>query len=629
MLNTMRKYAAGWVAQILLGLLVLSFAAWGIADVFTGAGNHSVARVGATDISSVNYDRAYRRELQAMSQRVGQQITPDQAKMLGIPNQVLGRLVTEAALDDQATNLGIGVSRDMLIREIAQDPAFKGAGGTFDRNYFVSLLRNNGMTEDAYVLDRRAQEKRQQIAESISGGATAPEALAKALHAFQTEQRDIRYLVLPASSVGEIAAPNADELTAYYNDNKADWRAPETRTISFIELGPEDVARPGDISDADAQKAYDADKSRYTTPETRHVFQAVFTDETSAQTAADQLKAGESFESMLEGIGKKLSDSDLGVVTKDKLIDPKVADAAFALPANGSSEVIKGSFGPVVVHVTDVVPATVTAFDTVKDAIKKELALNSAKADINVLRDSIEDARAGGGTLDEIATNNKLTVKKIVVDQTGNDAAGNPVADIPAQAQLLKDAFASDIGIDNAAIPTEDGGYVWFSIADINEAHDRTLDEVKDKVIEAWKKQATTDKLVAKAKDAKDRLGKGETLEAVATSLGLPVQTLDKQTRSSKPADSFSTEALKAAFAGPKGSSEVAPGAQDGEHIVLQVADVVETPYTPGATDNAAVTQQLADAMQNDLLQQYVSELQRQLGVTVNQNVLQQIISAI
>jgi peptidyl-prolyl cis-trans isomerase D len=629
MLNTMRKYAAGWVAQILLGLLVLSFAVWGIADVFTGVSNHSVARVGGTDISSVNYDRAYRRELQAMSQRVGQQITPDQAKMLGIPNQVLGRLVTEAALDDQAKNLNIGVSREMLIREIAEDPAFKGAGGTFDRNYFVSLLRNNGMTEDAYVLERRAQEKRQQIAESISGGATAPQALAKALHEYQTEQRDIRYIALPTSSVGEIAAPNADELTAYYNDNKADWRAPETRTIAFIKLGPDEVARPDDISDADAQKAFDAEKARYTTPETRHVFQAVFTDESSAQTAADQLKAGESFESMLEGIGKKLSDSDLGVVTKDKLIEPKVAEAAFSLPANSSSDVIKGSFGPVVVHVTDIVPETVKAFDEVKAEVKKELALASAKADINVLRDSIEDARAGGASLDEIATNNKLTVKKVVTDQTGKDVDGNAVADIPAQAQLLKDAFASDVGIDNAAIPTEDGGYVWFTIADINEAHDRTLDEVKDKVIEAWKKQATTDKLVAKAKDARDRLGKGETLDDVATSLGLTVQTLDKLTRSSRPTGAFSTEALKAAFAGPKGSVEVAPGAEDSEQIVLQVADVVETPYTPGANDNAPVTQQLADAMQNDLLQQYVAELQRQLGVTVNQSVLQQIISAI
>jgi len=628
MLNTMRKYAAGWVAQILLGLLVLSFAAWGIADVFTGVGNHSVARVGDTDISSVNYDRAYRRELQAMSQRVGQQITPEQAQMLGIPNQVLGRLVTEAALDDQAKNLHIGVSRDMLIREIAEDPAFKGAGGQFDRDYFVSLLRNNGMTEDAYVLERRAQEKRQQIAESISGGATAPEALAKALHDYQTEQRDIRYIALPASSVGEIAAPNADELAAYYNDNKADWRAPETRTIALIKLGPEDVARPDDVTDADAQKAYDANKARYTTPETRHVFQAVFTDATSAQTAADQLKAGESFESMLEGIGKKLADSDLGLVSKDKLIDPKVADAAFSLPANGSSDVIQGSFGPVVVHVTDIVPETVKSFDEVKADIKKELALGSAKADINVLRDSIEDARAGGASLDEVATNNKLTVQKIVADQTGKDADGNAVAGIPAETQLLKAAFDSDVGIDNAAIPTDDGGYIWFSVADINEAHDRPLDEVKDKVVEAWKKQAATDKLIAKAKEAKDRLGKGETLDAVAVSLDLPVQTLERQTRSSPPAAGFSTEALKAAFAGPKGSVEVAPGADDNEQIVLQVADVIETPYTAGANDGA-VTQQLADAMQNDLLQQYVAELQRQLGVTVNQTVLQQIISAI
>jgi peptidyl-prolyl cis-trans isomerase D len=628
MLNTMRKYAAGWVAQILLGLLVLSFAVWGIADVFTGVGNHSVARVGSTDISSVSFDRAYRRELQAMSQRVGQQITPDQARMLGIPNQVLGRLVTEAALDDQAKSLSIGVSRDMLIREIAEDPSFKGPGGTFDRNYFVSLLRNNGMTEDAYVLERRAQEKRQQIAESISGGATAPEALAKALHQYQTEQRDIRFVVLPTTVVGEIAAPNADELAAYYNDNKAEWRAPEARTIALIKVGPEEVARPEDVSDEDAQKAYDADKSRFATPETRHVFQVVFADESTAQAAADRLKAGEDFEAVLESTGKKLSDADLGVVTRDRLIDPAVAEAAFGLAANGVSDVVKGSFGPVIVRVTDIVPETVKPFAEVKDELKKTIALGNARSDINVLRDSIEDARAGGAALDEIATNNKLTVRKIVVDQQGKDAEGNLVADIPAQAQLLKDAFESDIGIDNAAVPTDDGGYVWYSIADINEAHDRPLDEVKDKVIEAWKKQNAADKLLAKANEAKDRLAKGETLDDVATSLGLTVQSRAQQTRGSQPADGLSAEALKAAFSGPKGVAAVAAGAQDGEQVLLQVAEVVETPYNaPSSSD--PLTQQLADSMQNDLLQQYVAELQRQLGATVNQTVMQQIISAI
>ncbi|BCP53241.1 peptidylprolyl isomerase [Kaistia sp. 32K] len=628
MLNTMRKYAAGWVAQILLGLLVLSFAVWGIADVFTGVGNHSVARVGSTDISTVNFDRAYRRELQAMSQRLGQQVTPDQAKMLGIPNQVLGRLVTEAALDDQANSLHIGVSKDMLIREIADDPAFKGAGGTFDRNYFVSLLRNNGMTEDAYVVQRRAEEKRQQIAESISGGATAPNAFSKALHEYQTEQRDIRFIVLPSSVVGEIPAPNADELTAYYNDNKAEWRAPEARTISFIKLGAAEVARPEDVSDEDAKKAYEAEKASFSTPETRHVFQVVFADESTAQAAADRLKAGEDFNAVLESTGKKLADVDLGVLTRDKLIDPAVAEAAFSLAPNGTSDVVKGSFGPVVVRVTDVVPESVKPFDEVKGELKKTLALGNARSDVNVLRDSIEDARAGGASFEEIAANNKLTVKKITVDQQGKDPQGNAVADIPAQAELLKAAFESDIGIDNSAVPTEDG-YVWYAIADINPSHDRPLDEVREKVIEAWKKQSTADKLLAKAKDAQDRLGKGETLDAIASSLGLTVATRDKQTRASQPGEGLSVEALKAAFAGPKGSSDVAPGAQDGEQIVLQVADVVETPYTPAKDDSNPLTQQLADSMQNDLLQQYVSELQRQLGATVNQTALQQIISAI
>ena len=163
-------------------------------------------------------------------------------------------------------------------------------------------------------------------------------------------------------------------------------------------------------------------------------------------------RAGETFEQLVEAAGKKLVDTDLGVVTKDKLIDPKVADAAFRLAANGTSDVIVGTFGPVIVHVTDVTPASAKPFDSVKAEIKKTWRSRRRRTTSNSLRDSIEDARAGGATLDEIATNNKLTVKTITVDQSGKDADGAAVADIPAQAGLLKAAFDSDVGIDNAAV---------------------------------------------------------------------------------------------------------------------------------------------------------------------------------
>jgi peptidyl-prolyl cis-trans isomerase D len=624
----MRKYASGWVAQVLIGLLIVSFAVWGIAGALTGIGTQSVAKVGSTEITAVSFDRAYRRELQQLSQQLGQQVTPDQARTFGVPNQVLGRLVTEAALDDQANSLSLGVSQDTLVREIAADPAFHGPAGNFDRNYFVQILRANGINEDDYVLERQSVEKRKQIADSISGGATIPVALAEALHSYQTQARSFRYIVLPSSAAGDIGTPNADELAAYYNDNKATWRAPEMRKISYLRVNPDDVARPQDITDADAQKSYDADKAQFSTPETRHVFQLVFSDESTAKAAADQVKAGETFEAAILAAGKQLSDADLGVVTKDKLIDPKVADAAFSLAANGTSDVIAGSFGPVLVHVTDVTPASVKPFDSVKDEIKKTLALTAAKNDAGVLRDSIEDARAGGATLEEIAKKNQLTVQKIDVDPTGKDATGAAVADIPAKDALLKAAFESDVGIDNAAIPTAEGGTVWFAVTAIDPAHDRPLDEVKDQVVAAWTKSTTADKLAAKAKETRDRLTKGETLDAVATSLNLPVQTATNQTRGAKPADGLSSDAVKAAFAGPKGYGAAVAGATDGEQIVLQVTDIIDTPYV--ATDAAAapLTQQLADAMQNDLLQQYVSELQNQLGATVNQTALQRVIGA-
>ena len=629
MLETMRRYASGWVAQILIGILIVSFAIWGIAGALSGISTNTVAQVGNTEITVVDFDRAYRGAIDNLSQRVGQAITPDQAKAFGLPNQVLGQLIAEAALDDQADTLGLGVSQDTLIKEIGEDPAFKGPAGTFDRTFFVQRLRQRGMTEDDYVMEREASEKRRQLAATLSAGATLPTALAEALHAYQTEARTISYIVIPASAIPDVGQPNADELTAYFNDHKAEWRAPEMREISYVKLQPEDILDPQAITDADAQKYYDANKASYTTPETRHVYQLIFTDESTAQAAAASLKGGATFESAVEGSGRKMEDADLGIVTRDKLIDPKVAEAAFSLAPNTASDVIVGSFGPVIVYATDVTPEHVKPFDEVKDEIKQDLALTAARNDIATIRDSIEDARAGGATLDEIATKNKLKLVKVDVDQSGNDAEGKPVDDLPAKDALLKGAFESDVGIDNASIPTDDNGSVWYAVNAINPAHDRTLDEVRQKVVDAWRKATTADRLAAKAKEIADSVGtKGETLEAAASALSLKVETDSGQTRGSKPPADFSLDALKAAFGGPKGHVATAPGGDPDQQIVLKVDDVTETPFKAGDPAVAAVEKQLAEAIQNDLLQQYVNELQNSLGASINQTAVQRVIGA-
>ncbi|MBN8998952.1 MAG: SurA N-terminal domain-containing protein, partial [Rhizobiales bacterium] len=225
---------------------------------------NTVAQVGNTDITVVDFDRAYRSEIENLSRRFGQRLSPDQARALGIPQQVLGQLITQASLDDQASSLSLGVSQDMLIKEIAEDPAFRGPDGNFSRTLFLEQLRQLGISEDDYVLQRQAAEKRRQLAIALSGGPTIPQALAKALHEYQTEARTISYIVLPSSVIPDVGEPNADELAAYFNDHKAEWRAPEYRDISYVELDPDMIADPATISDADAMKAYEADKARFT-----------------------------------------------------------------------------------------------------------------------------------------------------------------------------------------------------------------------------------------------------------------------------------------------------------------------------------------------------------------------------
>lgn len=627
MLDSLRKHASGPVAKVLICLLIISFGIWGIAGALTGMGLNTVATVGTTDITLVAFDRAYRRELQNLSQQVGKQITPDQAKAFGLPAQVLSRLVTEAALDDQAARLGLGVSQDMLVKVIAADPSFHGPSGAFDRAYFIQLLRANALTEDDYVVERRAVERRKQLAEGIAAGARIPTTLAEAVHAYQTEARTIRYIVLGSSVITDVGEPTAEQLTAFFNEHKADWRRPELRALSILTLSPDDVARPSDIDDATAEKTFEADKAGFTTPETRHVFQLIFSDQTTADEAAAKLKGGASFESVVEAAGRKLADTDLGVVTRDKLIDPKVADAAFALPANGTSDVVIGSFGPVLLWVTDVTPATAKPFEAVKAEIKKNIAIEAARKDLSTVRDAIEDARAGGATLQEIATKNKLTMRTVTVDAKGNDADGKPVDGIPAHDPLLKAAFDSDVGIDNAAL-TDGDATIWFAVTSIDPARDRPLDEVKDKVIAAWKTATMETKLAEKAKESAARIAMGETMDAVAASLGLTVETVAGLTRAGTPPDDFSTDALKAAFSIPKGHASAVAGVTPEQQIVLQVQDVIETPFVKDDSKEAALTRQLADAMQNDVLQQFIAELQNELGVKINQQALQRVIGA-
>ena len=154
LMTKLREGAGGWVAKIFLGLLILSFGVWGIADVFRGVGAQDVAVIGSTKIGTEDFRRIYTDRLQQLSRQFGRGITPDQARTLGLDRQILGELLAENALDEKSRQLGLSIDDATLARRIQADPNFRGPGGSFDPAYFQGVLRNNGFTEARYIAAR-------------------------------------------------------------------------------------------------------------------------------------------------------------------------------------------------------------------------------------------------------------------------------------------------------------------------------------------------------------------------------------------------------------------------------------------------------------------------------------------
>ena len=621
MLDTLRKMTSGWVVQIMMLLLVISFGVWGVADVFRGYGANDIAKVGNIHLTGAEFRRRFDISVRQVGQQIGKNLTSEEAVQLGVPQRVLSQMITEATLDDTAGEMGLSVSPDTVGRLIREDPNLHGPTGEFSRSDFAQIAQAQGLTESDLVLLLKADYIRNQLDQGLAGNVTVPEAIIGAVAEYRDDTRALSYVVLTAPAASDIADPSDADLETYFNAHKADYKAPEYRAIAYFALTPDEIAKPADVSDADAQKRYDQQKDRFVTPGTRHVEQIVFKDKADAEAAAKELANGKSFDDLMAERNLKTSDVDLGQVAKDKVVDPAVADAAFGMADAGVSGVIAGRFGAVIVRVSSIVPEVVKSFDEVKDQLKKEIATEQAANDIIAMRNSIEDARAGGAKLEEVAQKYGLKVVNVAeVDQSGNGPDGKPIADLPPL--LVSSAYASDVGMENNPIEPTRNTFVWYDVTQVMPAHDRTLAEVRDKVLAAWKDGERQKKVADEADALKAKLGTAGDFAKVAADAGLTVKTADKLTRVSKPTDDLSAAAIVAAFAGPKGTVAVADGTTDMTKVVLAVDDSTVPTFNPGDPQLAQIKTQLDSQFVNDLLAAYVTERQSKIDVQINQAAL-------
>jgi peptidyl-prolyl cis-trans isomerase D len=630
MLRGIQKASSNWLGKpvltVVMGLQVVSIAVWGIGDIFRGFGQSTLATIGSTEVSIEQFRAYYSERMTQLGRQLGRPVAPAQARALGLDRQIIGQYVAETALDERARALGLGISDAQIANKITADPNFRGLNGQFDRNRFEQMIRNAGYTEATYVNEQRKLTVRRQIALSVSGEVKPPETAAKAIFRFQNEKRAADMITLGTAQAGDIAKPDAEVLKKYFEDRKILFRAPETRKVTLLSLTPAEVARWETVPDADARKYYDAQKDEYGTPERRQLRQVVFPNKEDAQAAYDRIKAGTSLADIVKERGLKDSDTELGLVTKKDVIDPAVADAAFALKADEVSAPVAGRFGTVLVQAVKIEPAVQKPYESVADSIKRKIAEEKARGEIGNLRDKIEDERAAGSTLAEAATKLKLKVTAIdAIDRSGRDAKGEPIKDLPRGAELVRAIFASDVGVENDPIQLPNNGYLWYDVSEITPSRDRTLEEVKDQVETRWRENEIANRLKTKAEDMVTKLKSGTPLSQLATETGLTV-TAVKDLQRGKQAEGVSAKVADAVFKTAKGGAGSSEGDKSDTRVVFTVTDV--TAPEADAEQMKQVDTALQGAYSEDLVNQYVSRLQKDLGVRINEQALNQVTGA-
>jgi peptidyl-prolyl cis-trans isomerase D len=623
MLDALRRGAVNWLAKILLGLLVIAFAVWGVADVFRGYGTGTVARVGSIEISTDEYRQAYQNELDSISRRFGRRLTAEQAKLLGIEQRALSRLMGAAAIDNHTRELRLSLSEQGIADIIRDDPAFHGPNGQFSRTAFQAYLRQNGYSEGRYLYDRRKEEVRDQLTDTLLGGLAPPQLVLDLLHRYREETRVIAHFTPDYDKMVKVAEPDETKLREHYEQNKRQYVTPELRKINALLLTRDAVKARTAVADDEVKAAYEAEKEKYNIPEKRRVQQLAFKDKAAAEKAYAELAKAKNFKEAVTKLGFKESDIDLGLIARKDMIDTKTAEAAFALKKDELSKPVEGQFALVLLRVGEIVPGKQKSFDEVKSEIKDRLAEEHAAQEIQTLHEKVENERSAGKPLKEVGEQFKLLFREVAeIDRTGNGPDAKPVNDLPQAAKVAQAAFAGAQGLEAEATELDNGGYAWIDVLGVTPEKQKPFEDVQAEVKTASMEGERRKEVAALAAKYTERLAGGEALDALAKEAGSKVEKTNPVTRSASP-QGLTQNAVQQAFTLPKGGATSAVAADNKGRTILRVVDIIPA-AAPTAEQTERLKTELTRQMQTDILAEYVGGLQVRYGVSVNEAALKQ-----
>jgi peptidyl-prolyl cis-trans isomerase D len=591
----------------IMGLLIVGLGGFGATNL---SGNITrVGSVGDEDIDVNDYARALQQDIRAIEAQTGSAMPFDQVLAAGVDRAALARLIGQAALDNEAAQLGLSIGDENLSQQILQIPAFQGANG-FDRDSYGFALQQAGLSEIEFEGQMRADAVRALLQGAIVTGAPMPATYAETLIRFAGERRNFTWALLEDAGFAMIQVePSEEELVAYHTENAADFTDPAKKRLTYIWLSPDDLVAGIDVEEARITALYEERKDQYMIPERRLVERLIYSDATSAEAAKAAFDAGEkSFETLVSDRGLELADIDMGDVTAASL--GAAGEAVFAAPGSGVVGPVETSLGPAIFRINGILLGSETTLEEARADLHAELAADAARRQIERVSETIDDLLAGGATLEELEGEGGATLASI----DWFDASEEPIA---AYADFQSAAAAVQDGDYPEIIRLDDGGIAAVRWEQDIPAALRPLDEVRADVSNAVKAAKKADAMAAQAEEMLTQLKAGSEM----AELGLTARVESDILRSDFIAEAPAS-LIPQLFELAEGDSVVV---RDGSLIALAQLTAINGPdeTDPEITGFSALLSGQGDAgLSEDIYAAYARVLQEQAGIYIDQTAL-------
>jgi peptidyl-prolyl cis-trans isomerase D len=632
MISSFRKLAQSWVAKVLFVLLILSFGIWGIEDVVRNIWRETaVVKMEGAQIEAPEAQAAARRELQRIQRQLGPAFEPTEQIRQAVAAQAVEGLIAEAAQRIEAGKLKL-VTPDQQVAEFVRSiPSFQ-MGGQFNRLILDQFLRQNDLSEGMFLQMVREDLIRIQMLGAVRAGAPAPEAAVNALFRWEREQRAAMVVELPLLEAPDPEPPTEAQLTRYHANNPERFSTPEMREAVVAVLSADTLAEQVEVPEADLRAAYDARRGQFGTPERRELEQALLPNEAAARELATAWAANPDFAAVTQAAqaagGSAVA---VGTVTRDDLPVPSLAEAAFGVPQGGVSAPVQSPFGWHVFRAATVTPGRESTFAEVRERLQQEVAHEKA-ADLAFERaNRIEDAIAGGATLEEAGRRYGMAIVTVRLDAQGNDAEGAPVPlpiPVAGRPEALRAVFTTEVGrAPRLQELRQADAFIAVELRAVAPPALKPFEAVEDEVRLAFVTDAKRRFQEERAAGLLAAVRGGQTLEAAAQAANLPADRFGpfgRQPQQGAPGTVVPPELIPALFAARLNDPTMVPTPRG-----FAVGQLLEVIQADPAADPAALANVRRTAQQqaaDDLDQQFGVALRSRAAPRINPALMQQVI---